>query len=147
MRIKLFILSAAVMSMAAMMSCGTQKSVSVQPVQVDELLRTSQSWDGKDLPDYPSGKPELVVMRYVIQPGEKLGWHHHVVMNYGILEKGELTIIGVDGKEKVVHEGEPVVEMVGPVHHGENRGKKPVVLIMFYISQKDVPLAVPDNVD
>ena len=63
-------------------------------------------------------------------------------MNYGILVQGELTIIGQDGKEKVVHEGEAVVEMVGTIHHGENRGTKYVILYMFYLSQKDLPLAV-----
>ena len=74
--------------------------------------------------------------------GQKLGWHHHPVMNYGILVQGELTIIGQDGQEKVVHEGEAVVEMVNTIHHGENRGDKPVILYMFYLSQKDLPLAV-----
>ena len=63
-------------------------------------------------------------------------------MNYGILVQGELTIIGQDGKEKVVHEGEAVVEMVNTIHHGENRGAKPVILYMFYLSQKDSLLAV-----
>ena len=58
------------------------------------------------------------------------------------LGQGELTIIGQDGKTKVVHEGEAVVEMVGTIHHGENRGTKPVILYMFYLSQKDLPLAV-----
>lgn len=63
-------------------------------------------------------------------------------MNFGILVQGELTIIDQEGNEKVVHEGEAVVEMVGTVHHGENRGNKTVILYMFYLSQKDVPLAV-----
>ena len=111
-------------------------------VESTELIRTSQSWDGVELPDYFEGRPELVAVKYVFPAGEKLGWHHHPVMNYGILVQGELTIIGLDGKEKVVHEGEPVVEMVGTIHHGENRGKKPVILYMFYLSQKDMPLAV-----
>ena len=44
--------------------------------------------------------------------------------------------------EKVVHEGEAVVEMVGTVHHGEDRGTKPVVLYMFYLTQQDLPLSV-----
>lgn len=44
--------------------------------------------------------------------------------------------------ELVVHEGEAVVEMVGTVHHGENRGTKPVVLYMFYLSQEGLPLSV-----
>ena len=54
----------------------------------------------------------------------------------------DLTIVSIDGKEKVVHEGEAVVEMVGTIHHGENRGTKPVVLYMFYISQEGMPMSV-----
>ena len=115
---------------------------SVQTVSSEELIRTSQSWDGVELPDYFQGRPELVAMKYVFPAGQKLGWHHHPVMNYGILVQGELTIIGQDGKEKTVHEGEAVVEMVNTIHHGENRGTKPVILYMFYLSQKDLPLAV-----
>ena len=113
-----------------------------QKVETEELIRTSQSWDGVELPDYFQGRPELVAVKYVFPPGMKLGWHHHVAMNYGVLVQGELTIIGQDGKEKVVHEGEAVVEMVNTIHHGENRGTKPVILYMFYLSQKDLPLAV-----
>ena len=111
-------------------------------IQIFDLKRTSQSWDGVELPDYPVGKPELVVRRYVFPRGSKLGWHHHPVMNYGILQQGELTIIGLDGKETTVKAGEAVVEMVGTIHHGENRGDKTVVLDMFYISQKGTPIAV-----
>ena len=107
-----------------------------------ELIRTSQSWDGVELPDYLQGRPELVAVKYVFPVGQKLGWHHHPVMNYGVLMQGELTIIGQDGKEKVVHEGEAVVEMVNTIHHGENRGTRPVILYMFYLAQKDMPLAV-----
>lgn len=117
-------------------------STEVQKVTKEELIRTSQSWDGVELPDYFQGRPELVAVKYVFPAGQKLGWHHHPVINYGVLVQGELTIIGQDGKEKVVHEGEAVVEMVNTIHHGENRGTKPVILYMFYLSQKDLPLAV-----
>ena len=119
-----------------------QEDDTAQQVTSEELIRTSQSWDGVELPDYFEGRPELVAVKYVFPAGKKLGWHHHPVMNYGILVQGELTIIGQDGKEKVVHEGEAVVEMVNTIHHGENRGEKPVILYMFYLSQKDLPLAV-----
>ena len=143
--------------MAAILICGlTITSVSLSScekanaqednpapqVVSTELIRTSQSWDGVELPDYFEGRPELVAVKYVFPAGQKLGWHHHVAMNYGILVQGELTIIGLDGKTKVVHEGEAVVEMVGTVHHGENRGTKDCILYMFYLSQKDLPLAV-----
>ena len=111
-------------------------------VHTTELLRTSQSWDGVELPDYLQGRPEVVAIKYEIPAGQKLGWHHHPVMNHGILVQGELTIVSLDGTEKTVHEGEAVVEMVNTIHHGENRGSKPVVLYMFYLSQEGLPLSV-----
>ena len=111
-------------------------------VTTTELLRTSRSWDGAALPDYPQGRPELVAVRYEIPAGQRLGWHHHPVMNHGVLVQGELTIVCHDGRETTLHEGEPIVEMVGTVHHGENRGSVPAVLYMFYLSQKGLPLSV-----
>ena len=115
-----------------------------EQVETTELIRTSQSWDGAALPDYPQGRPELVVKKYVFPAGQKLAWHHHPVMNYGVLVQGELTIIDKDGTEKVVRAGEAVVEMVGTVHHGENRGTQPAILYMFYLSQEGLPLSVPN---
>lgn len=111
-------------------------------VESIELLRTSKSWNDVELPDYPQGRPELVAVKYVIPAGKKLGWHHHEAMNHGVLVQGELTIIAQDGKTKVMHPGEVVVEMVDAIHHGENRGTEPVVLYMFYLAQKDMPLSV-----
>ena len=114
----------------------------ISTVQTTELVRTSQSWDGVDLPDYLAGKPEIVGIKYEIPAGKKLGWHDHPVINFGIMVEGELTIVSIDGKEKTVCAGEAVVEMVGTIHHGENRGTKPVVLYMFYLSQEGLPLSV-----
>ena len=135
-----------VSSLCTLTSCSKAETKNESPeeeqVQSTELIRTSQSWDGVELPDYLQGRPELVAVKYVFPAGKKLGWHHHPVMNYGVLVQGELTIIGQDGKTKVVHEGEAVVEMVNTIHHGENRGTKPVILYMFYLSQEGLPLAV-----
>lgn len=111
-------------------------------VKTTELIRTDRSWDGMALPEYLQGRPEIVAIKYDVPAGEKLGWHHHPVMNFGILTQGELTIVSEDGTEKVVHEGEAVVEMVVTIHHGENRGTKPVILYMFYLSQPGLPLSI-----
>ena len=138
----IFTICSTVAVVTACKEANAQSDNPVNSVQSTELIRTSQSWDGVELPDYLQGPPELVAVKYEFPAGQKLGWHHHPVMNYGILVQGELTIIGQDGKEKTVHEGEAVVEMVNTIHHGENRGTKPVILYMFYLSQKDLPLAV-----
>ena len=120
----------------------SNRSGAVAEVESVELLRTSKSWNDVELPDYPQGRPELVAVKYIIPPGKKLGWHHHEAMNHGVLVQGELTIIAQDGQTKVMRTGEVVVEMVGAIHHGENRGTEPVVLYMFYLAQKDMPLSV-----
>ena len=99
-----------VSSLYTLTSCSKAETKNESPeeeqVQSTELIRTSQSWDGVELPDYLQGRPELVAVKYVFPAGKKLGWHHHPVMNYGVLVQGELTIIGQDGKTKVVHEGD-----------------------------------------
>ena len=127
-------------------SCDKRENINSVPQMVrTELLRTTQSWNGEELPDYPQGKPELVAVKYEIPAGEKLGWHHHIAMNHGVLVQGELTIIGLDGKNTTLHAGDVVVEMVDSIHYGENRGKEPVVLYMFYLSQEGgLPLSVPN---
>ena len=70
----------------------------VKEVKTFELARMSQSWDGAELPDYPVSKPELIVKRYVFPSVSKLGWPCHPVMNYGLMQQGELTIVGADGR-------------------------------------------------
>ena len=121
--------------------CGNIEEAESE-VKSIELLRTSQSWNEVDLPDYPEGRPELVAVKYIIPPGKKLGWHHHVAMNHGVLVQGELTIIAQDGKTKVMRAGDVVVEMVDAIHRGENRGTEPVVLYMFYLSQEGMTMTV-----
>ena len=40
-----------------------------QQVQSTELIRTSKSWDGVELPDYLQGRPELVAVKYEFPAG------------------------------------------------------------------------------
>ena len=114
----------------------------MESIKTTELLRSSQSWDGVLLPDYPSGRPELIVRRLEFPVGQKTGWHHHTVINYGIVEQGDLTIVCLDGTERTFHEGEALIEMFGTVHRGENRGSKPVILTMFYASTHNQEITI-----
>ena len=111
-------------------------------IQSSELLRTSHTWDGTALPAYPSERPELRVIRMFFPVGAKTGWHHHNVINYGIVEQGDLTIVCQDGNERTFRQGEAIVEVVGTIHRGENRGNKPVILNMFYVSAPGMEVTI-----
>lgn len=109
------------------------------------LIASSESWDGASLPDYPNGMPELIINHVTIPPHSQLGWHHHEVMSYGILTQGSLTLIKRDSnEEKTFHSGDVIIETVGSVHRGENRGDVPVEVTVFYISKKGTALSIPD---
>ena len=114
----------------------------IMAIKTTELICTSQSWDGATLPDFPQGRPELRVIRLDFPVGAKTGWHHHTVVNYGIVQQGDLTIVCQDGSERTFHEGEPLVEVIGTIHRGENRGRKPVVLVMFYYSAPGAEITI-----
>lgn len=116
-----------------------------EKAEVTELLCTTQSWDGAQLPDYPIGKPEIKVIKVVLPPHAILPKHHHDVMSYGYLTKGELTIIRKsDGKETTLHAGDAVAETVSTVHYGENRGNTPAEIIVFYASKAGQAISEPD---
>ena len=75
-------LAATSVSLSSCKKSHTQEDTPAQKVESTELIRTDKSWDGVELPDYLQGRPELVAVKYVFPAGQKLGWHHHPVMNY-----------------------------------------------------------------
>lgn len=118
----------------------------VSKIESVELLCASQSWDGVQLPAYPEGKPELRVLKVTVPPHCSLPRHHHDVMSYGVVNRGQLTLVrDSDGLETTVSEGEAVVETVSTVHHGENRGDEPLEIVVFYISTEGQPISASDE--
>lgn len=118
-----------------------------QTVGADGVVRTvvvdgaGSSWDGALLPDYPQGAPRISVVHYVVPPHARLAVHRHPVINAGMVLRGVLTVVAVDGEERTFRAGEGVVEMVGRMHYGENRGEEPVELVMCYAAAEGLPLS------
>ena len=107
------------------------------------LLKTDEAWSGQKLPDYLVGKTEVVINKVVIPPKTYLPWHHHDLMSYAYVSKGEFYIALKDGKEKKFKAGDVLCETVGSIHRGENRSLKDCELIVFYPSKAGFPLSVP----
>ncbi|MGL5938447.1 MAG: cupin domain-containing protein [Phocaeicola sp.] len=121
----------------------TEKQVESSPVvKIEKLIETSQSWDGVNLPNYPTGEPVITIMKYTFPPKMRLDEHSHSIINCGVMLSGELTVITKEGTEKTFHKGDAVAEVINGIHYGENRGDEPAEIIMFYVGEPNTPLSV-----
>lgn len=111
----------------------------------ERLAASSSSWNGAPLPAYPEERPFVTLLRIVIPPHARLPRHSHPVINAGVVLRGELTVVDDDGAERTFRAGEGIIEMVGTLHYGENRGDEPVELAMFYAGTEGAPLSVAEE--
>ena len=114
----------------------------VNIAKVDVLAKTNSSWDGKTLPDYRKGKPEVTILRIIIPPKTQLPPHKHPVINAGVLLKGELTVVTEDNETLHLKAGDPIVEVVNKWHYGKNEGNEPAEIIVFYAGIRETPITI-----
>ncbi|MNQ96213.1 Cupin domain protein [compost metagenome] len=129
-------------------SVHASTAVTAEPqIEVTQLLKTTQSWDGAQYRKYPEGQPEVSVLRYKIPAHSSLPWHTHPVVNVAYVISGHLTVIRKDNaKTLVIGPGDVLPEIVGAFHRGES-GDEPVELIVFYAGTPTVPLTVKSKPD
>ncbi len=121
---------------------GTVSAEEANAVRVDVLTKTSLSWDGSPLPDYPKGTPEITILRIKIPPGVQLSFHNHPTINAGLLLEGELTVVTEDNKILHLKAGDSIVEVVNKRHYGKNEGTKTAELVVFYAGVPDTPITI-----
>ncbi len=113
-------------------------------VNVDELIKTTQSWNGISLPDYSDKETEVTVLKIQIAPKTKLPMHFHPVINVAYMLSGELTVISQKGEKKVIKKGDPLVELVNQAHYGINKGDIPVEILVVYIGKQGEPITIKE---
>jgi quercetin dioxygenase-like cupin family protein len=111
----------------------------------EKLTVSTEAWTGQKLPDYPSGQPEISILKITIPPGQRLPMHKHPVINAAVVLRGELTVTTDKGKVLHVKAGHPMVEVVNEWHYGANHGTEPLELIAFYAGVKGTPITVPQK--
>jgi quercetin dioxygenase-like cupin family protein len=111
-------------------------------IDVKELARTQNSWDGALLPAYPEGQPEIRILSITVPPGETLAVHQHPVINAGVLLSGHLRVHTTDGKVLDLLAGDAIVEVVNTWHWGESIGPDPAHIIVFYAGKAGTPVTV-----
>ncbi len=110
-------------------------------VEVQKLAQSEKMWDGTPLPAYPSGQPEITVIKVSIPPHSTLAWHKHPSINAGYLLSGTLTVVSEDGKQLVLKPGDALIELVDKYHCGRNDGGDPAEIVVFYAGKHGVPLS------
>jgi quercetin dioxygenase-like cupin family protein len=111
----------------------------------EKFAVSTETWTGKKLPPYPSGQPEISILKITIPPGQRLPMHKHPVINAGVILRGELTVTTDKGEVLHVKAGQPIVEVVNEWHYGANHGTEPVELIVFYAGVKGTPITIPQK--
>jgi len=127
-------------------SCSKSDSESNE-AQVQKLLETTKSWDGTDLPDYPSGKPEISILKVSIPPHSELALHKHPVINAGVLVAGELTVITENQDTLKMKTGDALSEVINTWHYGVNNGNETAEIIVFYAGTPGTPLSIHTSED
>ena len=122
-----------------MILCATNLSYSAQK---DVLLKTTSTWDNTEYKKLKIRKPEVTVLKIVINVNEELPMHKHDLVNIAYVKKGTLTVVTENNQEITLHEGEVLPELIGKYHYGKNTGNEPVELVVFYIGEKGTPLSV-----
>ena len=122
-----------------MILCATNLSYASQK---DVLLKTTSTWDNTEYKKLKIRKPEVTVLKIVINVNEELPMHKHDLVNIAYVKKGTLTVVTENNQEITLHEGEVLPELIGKYHYGKNTGNEPVELVVFYIGEKGTPLSV-----
>ena len=115
----------------------------VAAAQREVLLQADHSWNGDAYTHYPTGRPELTMLKLTIAAHSQLPWHTHPFPNAAYVLSGTLTVHDkVSGKTKVFHQGEAFAESVNDIHRGET-GDEAVVLLVTYSGTPGVPTSIP----
>jgi len=97
-----------------------------------QLLKSTNSWDGTALPAYTTGQPEITILKFTIPPGASLHTHKHSAINAGVVLSGNLTVISEDRQVLRLESGDALVELLDKWHHGRNDGSEPAIILVFY---------------
>jgi quercetin dioxygenase-like cupin family protein len=111
-----------------------------QKITFEKLAESTQSWNGDTLPSYPEGQPKVTILKASIPPNAKLEMHEHLVINAGLLLKGELTVIDEFGNRLELKAGDTIIELVNTFHYGINEGTETAEIVVFYAGDIATPI-------
>jgi quercetin dioxygenase-like cupin family protein len=136
------VLPVTIISAFLWMIAASDASARDPQVMVDQLLQTTQSWDGNQYTHYVSGQPQITILRISIPPNTALDWHQHPMISAAYVVSGQINLeIKGTRKRKRIQAGQALAESVATVHRGYTT-KQPVELVVFYAGAVGLPLSI-----
>lgn len=110
-------------------------------VKTEEFTNSIRQWDGSILPNYPTGQPQIKVLRIKIPAGVTLPWHYHPVINAAVILDGTLGLKSKNGMRQQYEPEDALVEVVNTLHSRKAPGPKDLHLIV-YAGEKGEPTTI-----
>jgi quercetin dioxygenase-like cupin family protein len=122
--------------------CLVGKAQYNKGVTIEPILKTDTTSIGESFMYPDMQKDEITILKITFKPGQSTGWHKHNFPVFAYVLKGNLTVEPENGKTMCYSKGSSFSEIIDTYHNGVNKGKKDVVLIVFYLGEKGRSLSV-----
>ena len=113
---------------------------SMKSITTEVLIKSDASWNGRPLPPYSAGDPEISVVRVTIPSGSALPMHIHPYATAGVLLQGRLEVRTPEGETWQVNPGDGVIELINQPHGGASIGSEDAVILVVYAGIKGQPV-------
>jgi quercetin dioxygenase-like cupin family protein len=113
-----------------------------QDIKIERILKTNTTSIGQKIGFTSAADPEVTILKVTIPPGKETGWHKHLFPVFAYVESGTLDVELENGKKVKFTKGSSFAEVTNVYHDGKNEGKEDLVLIAFYLGEKDKPLSI-----
>ena len=108
----------------------------------ETLKSSSTSWDGTPLPNYPTGTPEIKMVRVVIPTGDAIALHTHPVINAGFLIRGKIELTAENDRALTLNAGDTIIELVDQWHSGKSVGTDDAEILLVYLASANTPVTI-----
>ena len=108
-------------------ACSPKKKTSLEPVVVETLISTTESWNGDSF-KYPRGQAEMKLEKITAQPGFKTPLHLHPQPGIIYVQSGTLYCETSKGQSLTLKAGESFASSQDTVHYCQNNGNEEMVV-------------------
>jgi len=131
-----------VLTLCALSFCLFAKAQYNRDLILETILKTDTTTIGQKIvyPSFPDA--QISILKITIPPGKSTGWHKHEFPVFAYVVQGVLSIEIDSGKTIQFMENTSFSEVINTYHNGKNDGKDELVLLAFFMGEKNKPLSV-----